>query len=163
MVTCIFLQAYHSGHCYKRDKNAFNKVIKQLIRRTTIGRLGWKCMWSAARALCYLLVRMPVTCATVRGRACGREKRALTGRRDPRSLDRRVEPLLPRLSRLMQSHFFIFWQCGLSMQWRGQLAHLLHSGSPPHTISFLPVDELGNDRTALTVPGMPLNTSSSVP
>ena len=34
-------------------------------------------MWSAARALCYLLVRMPVTCAT----ACGREKRALTGRR----------------------------------------------------------------------------------
>ena len=77
MVTCIFLRAYHSGHCYNRDKNAFNKVIKQLIRRTTIGRLGWKCMWSAARALCYLLVRMPVTCAT----ACGREKRALTGRR----------------------------------------------------------------------------------
>ena len=69
MVTCIFLRAYHSGHCYNRDKNAFNKVIKQLIRRTTIGRLGWKCMWSAARALCYLLVRMPVTCATARGRA----------------------------------------------------------------------------------------------
>ena len=134
MVTCIFLRAYHSGHCYKRDKNAFNKVIKQLIRRTT-RRLGWKCMWSAARALCYLLVRMPVTCATARGRACGREKRALTGRRDPRSLDV-WSPSFPAWpARLMQSHFFIFWQCRLSMQWRGgQLAHLLHSGSPPHHI-----------------------------
>ena len=138
MVTCIFLQAYHSGHCYKRDKNAFNKVIKQLIRRTT-RRLGWKCMWSAARALCYLLVRMPVTCATARGREGGRtrvrpRKTSING--TPRSsIARRVEPLLPRLARLMQSHFFIFWQCGLSMQWRPcQLAHLLHSGSPPHHI-----------------------------
>ena len=106
-------------------------------------------------------------CEREGGRACGREKRALTGRRDPRSLYvwSPSFPAWPARARLMQSHFFIFWQCRLSMQWRPcQLAHLLHSGSPPHTtISFLPVDELGNDRTALTVPGMPLNTSSSLP
>ena len=54
-------------------------------------------------------------------RACGREKRALTGRR-AEILDRSTDVWSPSFpawpARLMQSHFFIFWQCGLSMQWR---------------------------------------------
>ena len=83
------------------------------------------------------------------GRACGREKRALTGR-EPRSLDVWSPSLVAPLGPMPPDAVTLFHL--LAVQAFIAAANSLTCiAVRPHTISFLPVDELGNDRTALTV------------
>ena len=124
----------------KPDKNAFNKVIWQLIRRTT----GWKCMWSAT-----LLPLLPprAYASHVRDwRMRVRPRKTSINGTPSEILDRSTcgAPPSPRsawpdgCSHTFSSFGSAYFQCG-----GGQLAHLPHSGSPPTPYPSCPLMNSG--------------------